>query len=256
MAMRDEVREQQNKLKGKTFKEKLDYFWDYYKVHTIVLVFSIVVISVFVKDIVTSKDNAFSAVILNSYAQDAQEAFQADFAAYASIDTDTYNCLIDTSATYSVASMSQYDIAFAQRIAAQVQTGDLDAFVGDGQAFSHYADGYLFQDLREALTEEEYQKYEPYFYYIDTAAIEAKRQMEEEDISSSAQEEVSTDPMDPSSMETPVPVGICLESSSKLAQWNCYAASGEPPIFGFLANAAHPDLAHRFLAYLTEPATP
>ena len=60
MAMRDEVREQQNKLKGKTFKEKLDYFWDYYKVHTIVLVFSIVVISVFVKDIVTSKDNAFS----------------------------------------------------------------------------------------------------------------------------------------------------------------------------------------------------
>ena len=53
MAMRDEVREQQNKLKGKTFKEKLNYFWDYYKVHTIALVFAIIVISVFVKDIVT-----------------------------------------------------------------------------------------------------------------------------------------------------------------------------------------------------------
>ena len=45
MAMRDEVREQQNKLKGKTFKEKLNYFWDYYKVHTIALVFAIIVIS-------------------------------------------------------------------------------------------------------------------------------------------------------------------------------------------------------------------
>ena len=67
MAMRDEVREQQNKLKGKTFKEKLNYFWDYYKVHTIASVFAIIVISVFVKDIVTNKDNAFSAVILNSY---------------------------------------------------------------------------------------------------------------------------------------------------------------------------------------------
>ena len=116
MAMRDEVREQQNKLKGKTFKEKLNYFWDYYKVHTIALVFAIIVISVFVKDIVTNKDNAFSAVILNSYAHDTQEGFQADFAAYAGIDTDTYSCLIDTSATFSVGSMSQYDIAFAQRI--------------------------------------------------------------------------------------------------------------------------------------------
>ncbi len=77
MAMRDEVREQQNKLKGKTFKEKLNYFWDYYKVHTIALVFAIIVISVFVKDIVTNKDNAFSAVILNSYAHDTQEIGRA-----------------------------------------------------------------------------------------------------------------------------------------------------------------------------------
>lgn len=252
MALRDEVKEQQNKLKGKTFKEKLNYFWDYYKIHTIAFLFAVLVISVFVKDIVTSKDNAFSAVILNSYGHTSQEDFQADFAAYAGIDTDTYSCLIDTSATYSVDSMSQYDVAFAQRIAAQVQTGDLDAFVGDVQAFGHYADGYLFQDLREALTEEEYKKYEPYFYYIDTAAIEAKRQMEEEDILAAAQEEESADPTDPSSMETPVPVGIYLESSPKLAQWNCYTASGETPIFGFLANAAHPDLAHRFLAYLSE----
>ena len=172
MAMRDEVREQQNKLKGKTFKEKLNYFWDYYKVHTIASVFAIIIISVFVKDIVTNKDNAFSAVILNSYAHDTQEGFQADFAAYAGIDTDTYSCLIDTSATFSVGSMSQYDIAFAQRIAAQAQTGELDAFVADTQAFSHYADGYLFQDLREILNEDEYQKFEPYFYYIDTTAIE------------------------------------------------------------------------------------
>ena len=35
MAMKDEVKEQQQKLKGKTAREKLEYFWDYYKVHTI-----------------------------------------------------------------------------------------------------------------------------------------------------------------------------------------------------------------------------
>ena len=255
MAMRDEVREQQNKLKGKTFKEKLNYFWDYYKVHTIASVFAIIVISVFVKDIVTNKDNAFSAVILNSYAHDTQEGFQADFAAYAGIDTDTYSCLIDTSATFSVGSMSQYDIAFAQRIAAQAQTGELDAFVADTQAFGHYADGYLFQDLREILNEDEYQKFEPYFYYIDTRAIEERRQMEEDTLSDITDAPL-TDPTDPASMETPVPVGIYLEDSPKLAQWGCYTASAEPPILGFLANTSHPDLALRFLTYLTEQPVP
>ena len=39
MAMKDEVKEQQQKLKGKTTREKLEYFWDYYKVHTILALF-------------------------------------------------------------------------------------------------------------------------------------------------------------------------------------------------------------------------
>ena len=35
-SVHDEVKEQQQKLKGKPFKEKWAYFWEYYKIQTIV----------------------------------------------------------------------------------------------------------------------------------------------------------------------------------------------------------------------------
>ena len=78
----------------------------------------------------------------------------------------------------------------------------------------------------------------------------------EEDTLSDITDVPLTDPTDSSSMETPVPVGIYLEDSPKLAQWGCYTASAEPPILGFLANTSHPDLALRFLTYLTEQPVP
>ena len=37
-SVHDEVKEQQQKLKGKPFKEKWAYFWEYYKIQTIVVI--------------------------------------------------------------------------------------------------------------------------------------------------------------------------------------------------------------------------
>lgn len=251
MAMRDEVKEQQQKLKGKSAREKLEYFWDYYKIHTIVVLFAAFAIGIFIKDMATSKDDAFSAVVLNSYGYERQTEFQEDFAAYAGIDTNTYSCQIDASSTLSLDAMSQLDLAFSQRLAGLVQTNALDAFVSDAEIFGHYAESMMFQDLREALSTEEYEKYEPYFYYVDAALIEEQTQAQEEFYPDS-QPETAADPADPSAMEEPVPVGIYLPDSSKLAQWNCYAHTGEAPVFGFVFSGKHLDIAHLFLAYLTE----
>ena len=33
----DEVKEQRRKLKGRPFREKLSWFWEYYKIHTLVV---------------------------------------------------------------------------------------------------------------------------------------------------------------------------------------------------------------------------
>lgn len=267
MTMRDEVREQQQKLKGKSFQEKLGYFWDYYKIHTIVALFAVLTIGIFIKDALSSKDNAFSALLLNSYGYEMQESFQEDFAAYAGIDTNHYNCLIDASSTYSLDSMTQIDLAFAQRLTGQVQTNDLDAFISDANVFGHYAKGMMFLDLREELSEEEYEKYEPYFYYVDAAAIKEGGEQEEEpslneglslgeEPSFREEPDIDIDHTAPSAMEEPVPVGIYLKDCSKLAQWNCYTNTGETPVFGFVCTSQKKDLARLFLTYLTESGLP
>lgn len=250
MAVRDEIKEQQQKLKGKNFREKLAYFWDYYKIHTIVILFTAFTIGIFIRDMKAGKDDAFSALILNSYGYERQEEFQEDFAVYAGIDTEAYNCQIDASSTLSLDSMSQLDLAFSQRLAGMVQTSALDAFVSDMKIFGHYAEGMMFLDLREELTAEEYAKYEPYFYYVDAALIEENAQTQDE-TDSEPQAENAAASADPSSMEKPVPVGVILEDSSRLAQWNCYADTGEDPVFGFVFSGQHRELAHLFLAYLT-----
>lgn len=250
MAVRDEIKEQQQKLKGKSFREKLEYFWDYYKIHTIVILFAAFTIGIFVRDMRASKDDAFSALILNSYGYERQEEFQEDFAVYAGIDTEVYNCQIDASSTLSLNSMTQLDLAFSQRLAGMVQTNALDVFVSDAEIFGHYAEGMMFPDLREELTAEEYAKYEPYFYYVDVALIEENARMQDK-LYSEPQAENATDPADPSAMKEPVPVGIILKDSSRLAQWNCYADTDEDPVFGFVFSGQHQEMAHLFLAYLT-----
>ena len=75
MAMRDEVKEQQQKLKGKSVREKLEYFWDYYKVHTIVVLFAAFAIGIFIKDMM----NTETAKKMAGYRQAVMEEYLEEF---------------------------------------------------------------------------------------------------------------------------------------------------------------------------------
>ncbi len=258
MAMHDEIKEQQKKLKGKTFREKLGYFWDYYKVHTLVAVAVLIVGGGLIHDIVTAKEEAFSATLLNAYGGNMQHEFQDAFAEYAGIDTEIYDCYIDTSSTLNYNMTSEADLAIFQRTVAMAQTGGLDVLAGDLMPFTHMAGTGMFLDLREVLTGEEYARYEPYFYYLDGALLEDS----DEDASYESDGsmdflDTGIDHTDPSSMENPIPVGIYLPDNQKLKEYSCYALSGETPVLGFVYSTTRLDTAKLFLSYLMgEPNTP
>jgi hypothetical protein len=253
MAIHDEIREQQKKLKGKTFKEKLGYFWDYYKVHTIVALIVVILGGALIRDIVTSKEEAFSATLLNAYGSEGQSRFENDFAAYIGIDTEIYSCFIDTTSTLNYKMTSETDLAIFQRLVAMAQTGGLDVVTGDLMPFTHIAGTGMFLDLRDVLTDEEYARYEPYFYYIDGVLLED----DDDDVTYDSDGstdfiDTSIDHTDPSSMEKPIPVGIYLPDSAKLKEYGCYALNGETPIFGFIFSSARLETGRQFLQYLTE----
>lgn len=255
MAIRDEVKEQQNKLQGKTFKEKLAYFWDYYKIHTFVVLLIILIVGIFIKDAITAKDSAFSATLLNAYGTDTQEDFQKDFAAYAGIDLNIYDCFIDLASTLSYETMSQMDLAVSQRILAMAQTGEIDVMVSDEAPFANYSKALMFKDLREELSAEEYTKFEPYFYYIDKALLDVDDE-ENESIYDENGNPVLVDALvdhrNPDVMEDPMPVGIYLDDNIRLKEWNCYNYENASPIFGFVYSSERPELCHQFLSYLTK----
>lgn len=252
MSVLDMIKKEQEKMKGKTLKEKLGYFWDYYKLHTLAVVFVLVLVIWTVSDIATAKDAAFSATLLNAYGSDIQEDFQKDFAAYASIDLNEYDCYIDAFSTYSDNPADQMNMAVSQRIIATTQTGLMDVLVADSETFSSFAMSLIFADLREELTPEEYEKFEPYFYYIDLAAVEAANDEVNFEEDGSLADMPSSDPSDPSTMERPMPIGIYLEDLTKLNEWNCYTYTTEAPVFGFIFSGVNNDAAHLFLQYLTE----
>ena len=64
MAVMDEFKEEREALKNGTPKQKLAYFWYYYKWHVIISIVVIAMVGSFIYQYVNRKDTAFEAVLL------------------------------------------------------------------------------------------------------------------------------------------------------------------------------------------------
>ena len=263
-SMYGEIKEQHQKTKDMTKKEKLSYFWYYYKIHTIVVIAIVIFIASLIRQIVTYKDYAFYAVLINSdFSYTGDEPWSEEFAEYAGIDTKKYLSCFDTSFTLSSDDMSQYTIAATEKLLALVHAGTIDIIVADTEIFEGYVRNEMFMDLRTVLPEELMEKYKNDFYYADAAAFDT----DEDDTSPATGELPDYDTFvinhrDPSSMEQPIPVGICLSKETKIMASGCYdyLSSGNVTYQGYPSEAvlgiplstANLDTIIQFLTYLTE----
>ena len=266
MSVAKEIREEQKKaLSTMSTKQKLAYFWEYYKIHTFAAIFIIAIAVSLIKQYVTNKDYAFYAVLINAVTTDnnsgLDEIWTEEFLEYAQIDPDEYRVNIDTSVTLAESIDVEYTIANQQRLVAMMMTGEISAFVADTEAFETYAQSEFFYDLESLLSDEELKKYGAYFYYTDAANYDY--------VSDTPSDAVYTqdDPAaliinhrDPSTMEHPVVVGIILTKDNMIADAGYYSYlteagyeyQGYPSdaILGIPATYKEPELAIRFLEYI------
>ncbi len=166
----DEIKQQHMKTKGMSAKGRFEYFWYYYKVHTLVAVCVIIFGGSLIHDILTAKDYGFYGVMLNASLLDS-EAMEASFGEYAQLDLNEYDCMIDTQSQLSYHSQNSYDFATYQKLVAQLQTHELDVLVADAEVFRNFATNEMFMDLREFMSPEELAKYEDRIYYVDMEAV-------------------------------------------------------------------------------------
>lgn len=264
----EEIREQQKKaFATMSFKEKLAYFWDYYKIHTIVAVCVIIFVISFVRQIQENKPYAFYAVLINALngldSNDTNVIWENEFLDYAGIDPETYRVCIDTSITQSSNGGSQYEMANRQKMAAMMHAGDIHVIIADTESFEDYAHVETFYDLSQIFTDEELAPYADLLYYTDAAAFDEDTgtSLEEMEAAQRAFYTKVIDHSDPSAMKKPIPVGIRIPASgNKLAdagfyrylQEGEYNFQGYPSetVLGIPLSSEDPSLALQFLSFL------
>ena len=277
MSVAEEIREQQKQaLSTMSFKDKLAYFWDYYKIHTLVAVCLVIVAVSVIHQLVTNKDYALYATIINTgtagYEDETAAKWAAEFGEYAQIDTDKYQVLIDATMVLTESPDSQIRIANQQKMAAMMQTGTISAQIAETETFEEYAQFECYYALEDVLSAEQIEKYRPYFYYTDAATFEQDDAASyaasgQDETAASADMAAQTDPStlvidhrDPSTMEQPVAVGIIITDSKMIKDSDYYKYLDSPEydyqgypsdvILGIPLSNKEPEIAIRFLEFL------
>ena len=105
MPVIDEIKEQQKKVKNLSLKGRIHYFWDYYRIHTIVIILAVVLISFFIRDLILgNREEVLSIAVINSPITLDDDAIMNDFASYADIDLKKYQANLDSTMTLKFSS--------------------------------------------------------------------------------------------------------------------------------------------------------
>ncbi len=265
MSVRDEIKEQQKKLKGQGFKAHWDYFWEYYKIHTFVAIAVLIFVAITIRDIANNKPYAMYAMFINNKGMETQSILQDGFAEYADIDTSSYAVIVDTSSNFMSSIVDTTSVATSEKIMAMLAAHDLDVIVADENTFGRYASQDTFIDLRTIYSEDELKELSDSIFYVDQGYIDYLNSEEYTTYITSGEydennkyavmakqyeEDFTYQRVDKEDMDDPVPVGFILENSKALE--SCQAYPDEAPIAGIAINTQRVDAAKSFVEYLMQ----
>ncbi len=218
-SMHDEIREQNAKLKGAPFKEKLSYFMEYYFKITVFIIVAAVFIGYMLYSIITAPhETAFAAFFYNCYGDSSNTELADGFAEQMGIDTDKEDVYIDSTLHLSPELSDSDSYISIEKTIATITSQELDIIAGDKTAIDYFARAEYVSDITNILPEAMLEKYKDRLYYAEFG--ESKEL---------------------------VPVGIYIGSSDKL---NKYFYFADDPILTFIVNSNSLDNALAFLEYL------
>jgi hypothetical protein len=246
MAVMDEFKEEREALKNGTWKQRISYYWLYYKWYVIVAAAILVFIVSFVHNILTRKEDAFAAAFINAWAQEGEEDYLQAFAQEAGIDLNEYQINMDSYLYITQGSLDQTTMVTTQKVMVYIASSSLDVLAADETTFQSYGYSEALADLRTLLTPAQLERYQPYFYYIDAKVQEKKIALEEQ--SGSSEGLIYPDPTKPELMEDPVPVAVFINNSPSLQQ--AYTFSEDDVPMGIVVNSPRQQTAIAFLDYV------
>ena len=255
MAIRDEVKEARKDLmENGTLKQKIAYFFDYYTIHTVVIVAILVFAISFIYHQVTKPEVVLNGMLLNVLSFEESnpvEELETGFMDYIDMNTNEYEFSINSSLIYKLDESGQTqtsDYQTSQAIMTLCAAGAVDFISSPLNSILEYGYGDLIVNLEDILSEEDLEKYEPYFLYADLDVVKQKAEAFDNNIKAS--DIPCPDPTKPEEMKEPIPVFIDVTKCEKMA--NIYNYSSDTIVVAIVANAPNPDRISDFLAYIFE----
>ena len=235
--LREDTNEQIKTMKDRSFKDKFEYFWEYYKFHALGIIVGVAVIIAIIRSIVSYREYAISIIVVNPdniVTEEFAPEWESDLAEILQINTRKEQIYIDTSIAVGNNTPQQLEYSALQKLVAFFTSRTADVFISNTPLFEEYSQNGNLGDLRNYYTEEELEALSDIIYYTDGATFVDYQDVTNLDAKED-QEKYTVDHRDPDSMQDPIPTGFYITDSSKLGQVGVYAY-----LDGFADYQGHP----------------
>ncbi|MCC8067244.1 MAG: hypothetical protein LIO94_09125 [Clostridiales bacterium] len=160
--IRNTLREEMRKLRSLSWKDRLVYVWDYYKLQMVIVIAVIAVINIAVTIYKNSQIDTLISIYMvncNSYDVDADE-LTSDFTDYIGGIGQKEEIELDTTIILDDEDTSNYGMAYQMKFSAVISGQMADVILMDADKYEEYAGWGYFEDLRDVLSEEQLEKWE------------------------------------------------------------------------------------------------
>lgn len=251
MALNDEIKVQRQKLKGAPFKQKLSYFWSYYKGPFFISLLIVAFIVTYVGKL-DDKKIILHGYMLNHFNNDLEAPLtEIEDGFLRAIDHDAGKYTLNINTTLSYYFNEDEDISTTnyqtmETLLAKSAGGELGFITGDRNSLMGLAYSDFFLDLTTIMNKEQIANFQSNFLYIDSDLISEFKN------NSITLKDTSTldypDMTSPENMKKPVPVLIDISSFPTLRE--LYHYSPETLSFG-VSSTRNPEIILQFLEYIT-----
>lgn len=220
--IRDEIKEQQEKLKDKSPQEKFKYFVYYYKFHVLIAItvvwFIIYAVSAIIEN---SKESSIYIALLNTSLTSFDEtSLLTDYVESRSIDTDATPAVLDTSISFESVG-DDLSLASFQKLMSLLEVGELDVLVCEEWLIKEYSELGAYENLETLLPADLYEIVKENLYYAKNA---------------DGQE---------------IPVAFYVNENAKIMQGNTYPEDAKP-VLAISSTSTRKEQAVDFIRYLYE----
>jgi hypothetical protein len=209
---------EKQKLKDMNFQDKLSYLWEYYKIHAIVIVGVIALLSYIIYEVITPniETRFYAAIINNTIGDEVWEQYSTQLSEYLELDEKTES--VQLNHNFYLNSNSEYSMNMQQALSTYVAAGEVDVIIAPESTFREYAYYGFFQKISDHIPTDLYTSLADYVFVSNTEEVAEKSAY-----------------------------GIYL-TDTKLFREN--AVNTDPYILGILANSGNKENAAEFLRML------